>query len=192
MNVERSLTRYFSPLPLLAALTLYGCGATHVRTHHVGTEMASAEIHQYEKVFISEVDVDSQEETARDNVVLQAKMDEWEKFARGELEGYVNDSHYQLLTEPPGAAEKALIMNLDIDMVYGSRAKRYWIGSGAGRGSVDSVLTASDNQTGEQKFRAVAESSLSVGGFGGDMEKVLIKNVRDLVDQYPRVPDEVR
>ncbi len=82
--------------------------------------------------------------------------------------------------------------HLDIDMVYGSRAKRYWGGFGAGRGSVDSVLTVSDNQTGEQKFRAVAESDLSVGGFGGSMEAVLKENVRELVDQYPRAPDEVR
>jgi len=192
MNAERSLTRYLPPMLLLLVLTLIGCGPTHVRTDHVRTEMASADIHQYEKVFILGVDVDSQEETARDSAELQAKMDEWEIFARGELESYVNDSHYQMLTEPPGAAEKALIMNLDIDMVYGSRAKRYWVGFGAGRGSVDSVLTASDNQTGEQKFRAVAESDLSVGGFGGDMGEVLKKNVRELVDQYPRAPDEVR
>ncbi len=187
MNAERSLTSYFSPMLLLLVLTLYGCGAAHVRT-----DMVSADIHQYEKVFISEVDVHSQEEQARDNAELQAKMVEWEVFARGELESYVNDSHYQLLTEPPGAAEKALIISLDIDMVYGSRAKRYWAGFGAGRGSVDSVLTVSDNQTGEQKFRAVAESDLSVGGFGGSMEAVLKENVRELVDQYPRAPDEVR
>lgn len=192
MNAERSLTRYFSLMLLLLVLTLYGCGPTHVRSEHVRTELESADIHQYEKVFISKVDVDSQEETARDNVKLQDKMDEWEMFARGELEGYVTDSHYQLLPEAPGAAEKALIMNLDIDMVYGSRAKRYWVGSGAGRGSVDSVLTVSDSRTGEQKFRAVAESSLSVGGFGGDMEEVLKNNVRKIVDQYPRAPDVVR
>ena len=187
MNAERSLTSHLSPTLLLLVLTLYGCGAAHVRT-----DMASADIHQYEKIFISEVDVHSQEESARNNTELQAKMDEWEIFARGELEAYVNDSHYQLLAEPPGAAEKALIINLDIDMVYGSRAKRYWVGFGAGRGSVDSVLTVSDSQTGEQKFRAVAESDLSVGGFGGNMEEVLKKNVRELVDQYPRAPDDVR
>ena len=186
MNADRSVTRCFSVVLSLGVVTLSGCGAAHVRT-----DTASADIHQYEKVFISEVDVHSQEESAQDNAELQANMDEWEIFARGELESYVNDSHYQLLTDPPGATDKALIINLDIDIVYGSRALRYWVGFGAGKGSVDSVLTVSDNQTGEQKFRAMAESDLSVGGFGGDMEKVLKKNVSELVDQYPRAPDEV-
>lgn len=188
MKPHKSVTSYVFPTLSLLVLTLYGCGAAHVRT-----EVASTDIHQYEKVFISKVDVHSQEETAEDNEKLQAKMVEWEIFARGELEDYVNESHYQLLTEPPGADEHALIINLDIDMVYGSRAKRYWAGFGAGRGSVDSVLTVSDSQTGEQKFRAVAESDLSVGGFGGNMEAVLKENVRELVDQYPRrTPDEVQ
>ena len=186
MKPHNSESSYVLPMLLLLVLTLYGCGAAHVRT-----EVASTDIHQYEKVFIAKVDVHSQEATAKDNEELQAKMIEWETFSRGELEGYVNESHYQLLTEPPGADENALIIDLDIDMVYGSRAKRYWAGFGAGRGSVDSVLTVSDSQTGEQKFRGVAESDLSVGGFGGDMEAVLKQNVKELVDQYPRrAPDE--
>lgn len=186
MNAEKWPTSFCAPMLLMLVLTLYGCGTAQVRT-----DTASADIHQYEKVFISVVDVDSREESAEENVALQAKMDEWEIFARGELEGYVNDSHYQLLTESPAADEKTLIMTLDINIVYGSRAKRYLVGFGAGKGSVDSVLTVSDSQTGEQKFRAVAESDLAMGVFGGDMEEVLKKNVRELVDQYPRAPDDV-
>jgi hypothetical protein len=119
-------------------------------------------------------------------------MDEWEVFARGELEDYVNDSHYQLINQPPAITEKALIINLDIDLTYGNRALRYWIGFGAGKGGVDSVLTAIDSETGDEKFRATAESDLSVGAFGGDMEAILKQNIRELVDQYPRRADKDR
>ncbi len=103
---------------LLLVLTLYGCGAAHVRT-----DMESTDLHQYENVFISEVRVYSEED-------------------------------------------------------------------GAGKGSVASVLMVTDSQTGEDKFRAAADSDMTMGAFGGDMEAVLKKNVRALVDQYPRAPDE--
>ena len=49
---------------------------------------------------------------------------------------------------------------------------------------------ATDNETGDEKFWAVAESDLVMGGFGGDMEAVLKDNIRELVEQYPRVADE--
>jgi hypothetical protein len=187
MNSENSLTSHFPLTLLFLVTTLYGCGVAHVRT-----DVASSDLHQYDKVFISEVKVQSQEAAAQDNAVLQTQMDEWEVFARGELEDYVNDSHYQLINQPPAITEKALIINLDIDLTYGNRALRYWIGFGAGKGGVDSVLTAIDSETGDEKFRATAESDLSVGAFGGDMEAILKQNIRELVDQYPRRADKDR
>jgi hypothetical protein len=129
---------------------------------------------------------------AKDNEALQVKMVEWESFSRDELESYVNESHYQLMNEAPVSGEKALVVNLDIDLVYGNRAARYWGGFGAGKGSVDSVLTVTDSQTGEEKFRAVAESDLAMGAFGGDMGSVLKGNIKQLVDQYPRAADSDR
>ena len=187
MNSEYLLTSHFPLTLLLLVTTLYGCGVAHVRT-----DVASSDLHQYDKVFISEVKVQSQEAAAQNNAVLQTQMDEWEVFARGELEDYVNDSHYQLINQPPAINEKALIINLDIDLTYGNRALRYWVGFGAGKGGVDSVLTAIDSETGDEKFRATAESDLSVGAFGGDMEAILKQNIMELVDQYPRVADKDR
>jgi hypothetical protein len=162
-------------------LTLSGCGVAHVRT-----EIESTDLHQYDNVFIDVVDVHSQEVNAESNEKLQTKMIEWESFARAELEGYVNESHYQLLNKLPETPDSTLVVNLDIDLVYGSRAARYWAGFGAGKGSVDSVLTVSDPITKETKFRAVSESDLSMGGFGGDMQAVLKNNIKTLVEQYPR------
>ena len=185
MKAEYSLNNYFRVAILYLIATLYGCGAAHVRT-----DMTSSDLHDYEQVFISEVKVYSEEEGAEQNEELQAEMKVWEAFSRTELENYVNESHYELLHQPPGSMVKALILSLDIKMTYGSRALRYWVGFGAGKGGVDSVLSVTDNQTGEDKLRAVADSDMAVGAFGGDMEAVLKKNIRVLVDQYPRAPDE--
>ena len=172
--------------PLLIIIgTLYGCGAAHVRT-----EMASPDLHQYGKVFISDVRVYSKEEAAKDNVELQAKMREWELFARNELEGYVKNSHYQLIDQIPSGTQQILFFDLDINLTYGNRALRYWVGFGAGKGGVYSVLTASDSKTGEEKLRAVAESDLAMGAFGGDMQTVLKDNIKKLVDQYPAAPQK--
>ncbi len=182
MNTEYSLNNYFRVTILFLVATLYGCGAAHVRT-----DVESSDLYDYDQAFISEVKVYSEEEAAEDNEKLQTDMKEWEVFARGELEDYLNESHYQLISQPPASNVKALILNLDIKMTYGSRALRYWVGFGAGKGGVDSVLTVTDSLTGEDKFRAVSDSDMAVGAFGGDMEKVLEKNVAALLDQFSTV-----
>jgi hypothetical protein len=168
---------------LIMIVTLYGCGAAHVRT-----EVASNDLHQYDKVHISDVRVYSLEESAKTNEELKAKMDEWKIFARRELEAYINESHYQLVEENQPDNPLLLIVDLDINIAYGNRAMRYWVGFGAGKGGVDSTLIVTDNITGQEKFRAVAESDLAIGGFGGNMEKVLKSNIKKLVDQYPEAP----
>ncbi len=187
MYPENSLNSHFRLALMFLVATLNGCGVAHVRT-----EVESSDLHQYDKVFISKIDVHSQEEAAQDNAKLQELMIEWESFARDELEGYVNESHYQLMSEPPTSDEKALVITLDADLAYGNRALRWAVGFGAGQGGVDSVLTVTDSQTGEEKFRAVAESDLVMGGAGGDMQATLKKNIEQLVDQYPRAADEDR
>lgn len=187
MHPGNLLIRYFSLTLFLLVATLYGCGVAHVRT-----ETESSDLHHYDKVYISEVKVYSLEDAAKTNVELQAKMDEWRSFARAELETYVNDSHYQLINKPPEDSEKALVANLDINLTYGNRAIRYFVGFGAGKGSVNSVLTVADSHTGEEKFRGVAESDLAMGAFGGDMQAILKDNIKQLIDQYPRATNADR
>jgi len=183
MNATSNLRTYFS-FPLLSMIAmLYGCGAAHVRT-----EVASSDLHQYDNIYISDVRVYSLEESAKDNTELQAKMDEWEVFARRELEAYVDESHYQLVEEILPNTPKLLVVDLDINLAYGNRALRWAVGFGAGKGSVDSILVVTDSKTGEEKFRAVAESDLAMGGGGGDMQAVLKANIEKLIDQYPEAP----
>jgi hypothetical protein len=107
------------------------------------------------------------------------------------LESYVEKSHYRLVESANEGSWGTLVVNLDIDLEYGNRAFRYWLGFGAGKGSVDSRLTVIDPITRDEKLHAVAESDLAIGGFGGDMENVLKKNIKLLVQQFPPAPPKL-
>lgn len=166
---------------LLFVSFLSACGTAQVRT-----ESFESDLHDYEYMQIGEVDIHSQEKAAATNEELQAKMIEWEGFARDELKRYVGESRYKLADELGDTPESILVISLDVDLVYGNRAARYWGGFGAGKGSVDSVLTVVDPSTQTIKFKAVSESDLSMGAFGGDMQGVLKSNIKELIKQYPK------
>lgn len=176
--MKKIITHLLSLSLMVTFLT--ACGAAHVRT-----EKSSSDLHQYKNIYLGKVDIHSQEEAAKTNEELQLKMVEWEGFARTELKNYVEKSEYTLV-DTLDNNDTTLTVDLDIDLVYGNRAARYFGGFGAGKGSVDSVLKVTDPKTQEVKFHAVAESDLSVGAFGGSMESVLKTNIQKLIEQYPR------
>ena len=164
-------------------LAVTGCGKVHVRK-----AVESPDLNLYDKVYITSVKVYSEEESAKDNKDLLAKIEEWKIYARSEMESYVKNSRYQLLLTPPTEKERVLLVDLDIKVTYGNKALRYWVGFGAGAGGVDSRLTVTDSRTGEKKFEVTGDSDLSVGSFGGNMEAVLKSNIKSLIEQYPKRP----
>ncbi|MBL0059033.1 MAG: DUF4410 domain-containing protein [Elusimicrobia bacterium] len=164
-------------------LTVTGCGKVHVRK-----AVWSSDLHLYDKVYITDVKVYSEEESAKGNKDLLAKIEEWKTYARSEMESYVKNSRYQLLLTPPTEKDRVLLVKLDIKVTYGNKALRYWVGFGAGSGGVDSRLTVTDSRTGEKKFEVTGDSDLSVGAFGGNMEAVLKSNIKSLIEQYPKRP----
>ncbi|MCP5007080.1 MAG: hypothetical protein GY941_24520 [Planctomycetes bacterium] len=161
------------------AVFLYGCGAAHIKT-----DMQSPDLRLYEKFYIRDVKVYSNEPNAKTNIKLQRKMEYWASFTRKELEGYIRESHYSLVDSVGTESEKVLIADIDVNVVYGNRALRWAVGFGAGKGGVDSLLTVNDAQTGKIKFKATSDSDLSMGGAGGDIDDVLKGNIRKLIDQY--------
>lgn len=161
-------------------LFLTACGAAHVRT-----DVNANDLFSYDNVLIKEVKVYSLEAAAKDNDALQLKLKDWEMFSRNELESYVENSQYKLVDSIDAATGQTLLVDLDVNVTYGNRALRWAVGFGAGKGGVNSVLTVKDAQSGEVKFRARADSDLSMGGAGGDVGAVLKRNIRKLVDQYP-------
>ena len=157
---------------------LCGCGVAHVKT-----DVQSQDLKEYDNILIRNIEVYSNETAAINNLPLQEKLKNWENFSRKELEGYVNRSQYKLVKSLENASGKTLIVDLDVNVQYGNRALRWVVGFGAGKGGVDSILTISDAKTGEVKLQAEANSDLSMGGAGGDIDDVLKENIKTLIEQ---------
>ncbi|GAB1266190.1 hypothetical protein NBRC116493_34730 [Aurantivibrio infirmus] len=170
-------------LLLLASLLtmLVGCGSVHTRT-----DIAGESLDQYKIAYIVEPKVYSMEEAAETNKALQDKLWSWKSFAQKDLESYFHGNGYKVVFDLPNVyTQEIMMVDLDVNVKYGNRALRYWVGFGAGAGSVDSVLKIMDLESGEELFKAVAESDLSVGRYGGDVGAVVKKNIQALVNQVP-------
>jgi len=55
------------------------------------------------------------------------------------------------------------------------------VGFGAGAGSCIIRLTLKDSSTAEVKYEVENESDLAIGAFGGSMEKLIKKNIRNTI-----------
>lgn len=161
---------------------LYGCGHAHVQT-----DIPVQDFTGYQRILINKVKVYSNEEAAKDNLALHEKIKVWGSFSRNQLERYVNNSEYQLISLIADANEDTLIIDLDVNVRYGNRALRWIASFGAGKGEVDSILTVTDAATYEIKFRGKASSDLLTGITGGDMGSVLEKNVEKQIAHFKAV-----
>jgi hypothetical protein len=167
--------RHFSLIILLAALQ--SCGFAQVRTDIVLSNLKS-----YRDAATGKVTVNSAEQ----NEDLQNVNRETQAFVVSELEELFTRN---ALRHPAAGETKAARLRFDVDVqiVYGSRGKRYityGIG-GAGEGRVASTLRVVDADTGETQYQAAAESTLNVGFFGGSMRSTIQENIEKLLDQYP-------
>ena len=91
---------------------------------------------------------------------------------------------YQVVAEAPSPTDATLTWNCDVDVKYGNRAMRYFVGFGAGSGHVNSTITAEDRVK-ETKYRSGADSDLAMGGLGGDIGAVLDANLDKLIGALP-------
>ncbi|MDO8864275.1 hypothetical protein Q6D67_21645 [Haliea sp. E1-2-M8] len=158
---------------------LFGCGTAHVKT-----DIQADNMHAYKNVLIEDVRVYSSEESAKTNAPLQEKLKDWELYSRQQLQSHVNSSKYTLVENLDEANGSTLLIDLDINVKYGNRALRWAVGFGAGKGGVDSTITVKDAETGVVKYKAQADSDLSMGGAGGDIGNVLKENISKLLKQY--------
>lgn len=163
---------------LFGFLTLTGCASTAVKSG-----IQSNDMNNYSNISIQKVKVYSEEANAKNNEPLQVKLKNWERFSRTELEGYVEKSKYQLVD---AIDDETLLVDLDVNVEYGNRALRWAVGFGAGKGGVDSIITVKDSRSGEIKYQASAESELTMGAAGGDIEETLKENIKKLIDAYKK------
>jgi hypothetical protein len=181
-------------------LLLSACSSEPVRT-----ETESQDIDRYRNAFVADVVVRSTEDSAN----ARKENREVERFARAELRRVIEESRYRYLparpTSTPAAATaaepdtggdapmsdelaKTLAVSLDMHITWGSRALRYLVGFGAGKGRISSTLTVEDAATGAVKYRSSKDSMLAMGLFGGSMEPVVRENIADLLANYPGRP----
>jgi len=177
------LMKFVRSIKLLLIFTtgvfLFGCASTNLKT-----DVQSQDVSLYEKIYIGEVRVYSNEVAAKSNVALQKKLKSWEEYSRQQLEGYASDSRLALVDTLEGNTGNTLTIDLDVNVQYGNRALRWAVGFGAGKGGVDSSLVVKDPETGAVKYKAQANSELTMGGAGGDIGDVLEKNIKKLIAQY--------
>jgi hypothetical protein len=105
-------------------------------------------------------------------------------MARERLHQGLISRGYQVAESEPDASSTVLVWNLDIDVRYGNQSLRYLVGFGAGKGHIRSTLVVEDPAQGEI-YRTGADSDMSIGAFGGDMDKVFRSNIKKLVGALP-------
>ncbi len=102
-------------------------------------------------------------------------------MAKEELTKALKENGKYASIENSAPSKKSLTLDSTINLVYGSRALRYWVGFGAGAGSCIIRLTLKDSSTAEVKYEVENESDLAIGAFGGSMEKLIKKNIRNTI-----------
>ena len=164
-------------LMVLMIAALQACGFAHVRTNVAISNLKSYRYAEPGKVTVS---------SAEQNENLQNVNREMEAFVTSELEELFTRNG--LRRHAAGEVNvPRLKFDVDVQIVYGSRGKRYityGIG-GAGEGKVTTTLRVVDADTGETAYQALSESTLSVGFFGGSMRSTIKENIHKLLEQYP-------
>jgi hypothetical protein len=70
-----------------------------------------------------------------------------------------------------------------IEVAYGNRALRYFVGFGAGAGHMRVTIELKDS-TGTVRYAANSEADLAIGAFGGDMSQVARKTIQAAVKEF--------
>lgn len=191
--VQPTVSHRYAVFVLAALLLLSGCSSGPVRT-----QTQAADLERYRNVMIADVDVWSNESDPD----IEKDNRDVEQFARQELQRIVEQSRYRYLSSRPVATSDGadapvavdaavedsgatLAVTLDMNIDWGSRALRYFVGFGAGKGTIQSTLTVKDAGSGVVKYQSSKESTLSMGVFGGSMESVVHDNIAGLLEEFP-------
>lgn len=154
---------------LAIAMALSGCGAVH---NSVVTPPTS-ELVGFKRLTLVPVEVSSTE-TNEDATALN---DKWRKMAAEKLTASLDKRGIALGGESQGVVE------CKIDVRYGSRALRYFVGFGAGKGSIRVVISLRD-PNGGQRYSVQAKADLAVGAFGGSMSSVASDTIDSAVADF--------
>jgi hypothetical protein len=153
---------------LSAALFFSGCGASHMMLVKQPDHLTMPQSVSVAKVEFTAEDAD-QDDLPNNEKIKKAAADEILALLAQKKIAVAADAHPTIACR--------------IKMTYGSRALRYWVGFGAGKGSIDVDLEMKDEK-GTILYATNAKADLAIGAFGGDMTDVAVKAVKDAVADF--------
>ncbi len=171
-NIQKSIIAFFS---VLFFVTVTGCGKAHFKTIKEATDLSA-----YNDIYVSNTVISSHEQEEN----FQALNVEFAQFYKDEVVNAVAQKSQYSLIEAPASSAASLVIESSINIIYGSRALRYWVGFGAGKGSVVINMKLKDAAASEVMFELESKSDLSVGAFGGSMDKVIKNSIKKIVRQF--------
>lgn len=153
---------------ITAALFLSACGHVHSRA----TTQPDGLVVVKEVTSVS-VDVTSEEQNP-DALELNRQ---WKNMATDELRTMLGSKKIAISDTGDASVE------CRIEVVYGNRALRYFVGFGAGTGHFR-VIVELKNKQGKVLYSTLSEADLSVGAFGGSMSNVAHDAIKAAVKEF--------
>lgn len=162
----------------VVVLLVSGCGTAHVRT-----DQAAEPLDSYTQLHVDNVTVSSTEKGEK----FATLNEEFDEYATSRLLEVIKEvDRFQLVPDEQVSEMSTIIAETNIDVNYGSRAKRYWVGFGAGKGMVRSTLVLRDAASKETLLQLSSDSDLTVGAFGGSMDATIRDNIDELMAELKR------
>ncbi|MGH8032433.1 MAG: DUF4410 domain-containing protein [Luteimonas sp.] len=152
----------------LLAIVLSACGGVR---HTVTTPPGEA--FDAKQVTLLPTEVSSKEQTP-EALSLNAQ---WREMATKQLQSLLAARH---ITTSAGSQTQVACK---IEVTYGSRAKRYLLGFGAGAGHVRTTIEIREPD-GKVRYSASSDADLAIGLFGGDMSNVVEKTIKAAVEEF--------
>lgn len=154
---------------LILGVLMAGCGKIH------NTLMVKPDSEVVVKeVTLLPVDLSTSDEQAPALLELQNEL---KKQAEDELQALLTSKNIAV------SNKQNLTVGCHIEMAYGNRALRYFVGFGAGSGGVRVTIELKD-EGGVIRYATDTKADLSVGAFGGNMKEVARKAIHAAVKEF--------
>jgi hypothetical protein len=150
------------------ALALSACGAVHNRVLTPPDNLVALK-----QVTLLPVEVVSKEQNP-DALSLNAQ---WQTMATAELQSLLASKNIAASSDSQAA------VGCRIEVTYGNRALRYFVGFGAGAGHMRVTVELKDS-TGTVRYAAKSEADLAIGLFGGSMSNVARKTIQEAIKEF--------
>ena len=152
----------------IVTLALSACGVPH---HTVVTQPNN--LVMFKQVTLLPVEVSSGEQSP-DALAVNEK---WKKWAMDELQSLMATKNIEV------SSNSQATVACRIEIVYGNRALRYFIGFGAGAGHIQVDITLKDSN-GIVRYATNSKADLAVGVVGGDMSQVVQDTIETAVKEF--------